>query len=81
MSLFKLLTATGMELGIGGCFSLMLGKLSRGTGMKRTSIFSLLQDGRYMTQRENGSVIPSMGIDYLSKTLPDQELYDMFREQ
>ena len=26
--------------------SLMLGKLSRGTGTKRTSIFSLLQDGR-----------------------------------
>ncbi|XP_050260042.1 protein XAP5 CIRCADIAN TIMEKEEPER-like [Quercus robur] len=35
----------------------------------------------YMAQRENGSVIPSMGIDYSSKTFQDQELYDMFRKQ
>ncbi|KAK7840013.1 protein xap5 circadian timekeeper [Quercus suber] len=34
-----------------------------------------------MTQRENGNVIPSMGIDYSSKTFQDQELYDMFRKQ
>uniref|UniRef100_A0A7N2MZX7 FAM50A/XAP5 C-terminal domain-containing protein n=1 Tax=Quercus lobata TaxID=97700 RepID=A0A7N2MZX7_QUELO len=38
-------------------------------------------DSCYMTQQENGSVIPSMGIDYSSKTFQDQELYDMFRKQ
>uniref|UniRef100_A0A2P2L8R2 Uncharacterized protein MANES_11G090000 n=1 Tax=Rhizophora mucronata TaxID=61149 RepID=A0A2P2L8R2_RHIMU len=45
----------------------MLVKLLRGTGMKRTNTSSLLQDGRYMTQRRSGNVIPSMGIELLAR--------------
>ncbi|KAK9108699.1 hypothetical protein Sjap_016759 [Stephania japonica] len=41
----------------------MLARWLRGIGMRRINTYSLLQDGRYMTQQKNGSVTPSMEID------------------